>query len=187
MTPFEHLAVLISIIIGLGLTHLLASVHRLAQARARVRLHWLPLMWTVLLFVSQVEWWWASFQWREEVNWNFFYFLFILISPVGLYLASAFVLPDVEPEVPYYDLGEYYFDTRGWFFGVLALNPAVDATRRALQSGSPWNEDALSNAVAAVLVVSLAFSRSVVYHTAVTLVVAALFLAFIVSSALQLA
>jgi hypothetical protein len=33
VTPFEHIAVLISIVLGLGLTHLLASVHRLALAR----------------------------------------------------------------------------------------------------------------------------------------------------------
>jgi hypothetical protein len=35
MTPFEHLSVLISIILGLGIAHLLASVHKLVQARAR--------------------------------------------------------------------------------------------------------------------------------------------------------
>ena len=41
MTPFEHLAVLISIVLGLGLTQLLLSAHRLVQARGRVRFYWL--------------------------------------------------------------------------------------------------------------------------------------------------
>ena len=36
MTPFEYLAVLISIVLGLGVTELLAGVQRLAHARDRV-------------------------------------------------------------------------------------------------------------------------------------------------------
>jgi hypothetical protein len=186
MTPFEHLAVLISIVLGLGLTHLLASLHRLIQARGRVRLYWLPLLWTALIFVSLIEWWWAAFGLRQETVWNFFYFLFILLSPVSLYLASAFALPDVESGATY-DLREYYYDSRFWFFLFVALSPALDAVRRGVQAGSIKDFGAVSNAVAAVLVGSLAISRSERYHVVVTLLVGALFLYFIVSSAIQLA
>jgi hypothetical protein len=185
VSPFEHLSVLISIIIGLGLTHVLASLHRLVQARERVTFHWLPMVWVVLIFVSQVEWWWASFGWRNQVEWNFFFFLFILLSPVSMYLSAAFVLPDVEAGESY-DLKQYYFHTRGWLFLALALGPAVDAVRRAAQSGSLLDAGAVSNAVSAVLVGSLAISHKLWYHVLVTLVVGAIFLAFIVSSALEL-
>ena len=185
MSPFEHLSVLISIIIGLGLTHLLASVHRLVQARDRVKLHWLPLLWVVLIFISQVEWWWASFEWRTRVEWNFFYFLFILQSPVALYLAAAFVLPDVEAGESY-DLKQYYLATRRWLFLAIAMSPAVDAVRRAELAGSITDFGAVSNLVSAVLVGSMAFTQKLWYHALVTLAVGALFLAFIVSSALEL-
>ncbi|CAN5853718.1 hypothetical protein BH20GEM3_BH20GEM3_15690 [soil metagenome] len=40
MSQFEYLGVLVSIIIGLGLSHLLASAARLIQVRRRVRLYW---------------------------------------------------------------------------------------------------------------------------------------------------
>ncbi|CAA9346613.1 MAG: hypothetical protein AVDCRST_MAG68-3952 [uncultured Gemmatimonadetes bacterium] len=186
MTPFEHLSVLISIVLGLGLTHLLASLHRLIQARGRVRLYWLPLLWTALIFVSLIEWWWAAFGLRQETVWNFFYFLFILLSPVSLYLAAAFVLPDVETGESY-DLREYYYDSRFWFFLFLSLSPALDAVRRGVQAGSVTDFGAASNAVAAVLVGSLALTRNERYHMGVTLFVGALFLYFIVSSAIQLA
>ena len=185
MTPFEHLAVLISIVLGLGLTQLLASVHRLAQARDRVRLYWLPLVWVALIFVTQVEWWWASFALRTETVWNFFYFLFVLMSPVSLYLAAAFALPEIEPGQRY-DLREFYYENRGWFFGVVALGPALDAVRRGIQAGSATDFGAWSNAVSAVLVASLAVSRRQWYHAAVTLALSALFAYFIVSAALEL-
>ena len=187
MTPFEHLAVLISIVLGLGLAQLLTSVHRLVQARRRVTFHWLPLLWAGLLFVTQIEWWWASFEMRRDTVWNFFYFLFVLLSPVSLYLAAAFALPEIEPDATQrYDLRAYYYDNRSWFFGVLAANPALDALRRASQGGSWRDFGAWSNVVAAVLLVSLAVSRRPAHHAVVTLFVAALFGVFIVSAALQL-
>jgi len=185
VTPFEHISVLISIILGLGLTQLLTSVHRLVQARGRVRGYWLPLLWVALIFVSQVEWWWASFALRDDTVWNFFYFLFVLLSPVTLYLAAAFALPEFEPGQRY-DLREYYFGNRGWFFAFVAAGPALDAIRRAVQAGSLGDFGALSNAISAVLVGSLAFSRNPRYHAAITLFAGGLFLTFIVSSALQL-
>ncbi len=186
MTPFEHLAVLISIVLGLGLTHLLASLHRVIQARGRVRPYWLSTVWVALMFVSLIEWWWASFALRTQTVWNFFYFLFILLSPVSLYLAAAFALPDVE-EGQSYDLRAYYYDTRFWFFLFVALSPALDAVRRGVQAGSFTDFGSLANAVSAVLVGSLAFSRSERLHAVVTFAVGGLFLFFIVSSAIQLA
>jgi hypothetical protein len=185
VTPFEHIAVLISIVLGLGLTQLLASVHRLAQARDRVRLYWLPLVWVALIFVTQVEWWWASFALRTETVWNFFYFLFVLMSPVSLYLAAAFALPEIEPGQRY-DLREFYYENRGWFFAIVAVGPALDAVRRGIQAGTWTDFGAWSNALSAVLVASLAVSRRPWYHTLITLAVSALFAYFIVSSALEL-
>ncbi len=185
MTPFEHLSVLVSIVIGLGIAHLLSSAHRLVQARDRVRPYWLSLMWAGLILVTQIEWWWATFEYREQMQWNFFYFLFMLLSPIALYLAAAFVLPDVEPGVTY-DLREYYYGTRRWLFSILALNPALDAVRRAFEAGSILNVGASTNAIAAVLIASLAVSDREAHHAVLTLAVTALFGVFLVSAALQL-
>jgi hypothetical protein len=185
VSPFEHISVLVSIILGLGITQLLISVHRLVQARERVRPYWLSLLWAALIFVSQVEWWWASYALRQETVWNFFYFLFILLSPVSLYLAAAFTFPEIEKGETY-DLRQYYFATRGWFFAFVALGPVLDAVRRAVQAGTLADFGAASNAISAVLVGSLAVSRNERYHAAVTVFVAALFFSFILSSALQL-
>lgn len=187
MTPFEHLAVLISIILGLGVTHLLMNVHRLVQARERVRVYWLPLLWAALIFTTQVEWWWASFGFRDEtVEWNFFWFLFVLASPVTLFLAAAFVLPDARVGEDC-DLRQYYYSNRAWFFGVVAAGPVLDGIRRGVQAGDATDFGAVANLVSAGLVASLAVSRRPAYHATVTLGVTALFLYFILSEALKLA
>ncbi len=187
MTPFEHLTVLISIVIGMGLAHLLNTVHELIQARARVKVYWLSVLWFFLITVSLIEWWWAIFALRTTVQWNFFYFLFILLSPVSLYLSAAFVLPDdSERDHEIIDLRRYYYENSGWLFGTLAVNPALDAIRRGLETGSVRDNSVWSNAVAAVLVASLGAVKKPWYHAVITLIVAALFGSFIVSSALLL-
>ena len=185
MSAFEHLSVLISIVIGMGLAHLLISVQRLVQARDRVTSYWLSVLWTILIFVTLIEWWWASFAFRDRQDWNFFYFLFILASPISLYLAAAFVLPWAE-DGRIYDLRDYYYSTRKFFFLLVAIGPTLDAIRRAGQAGSITDFGAVSNAISAVLVGSLAFSEKPWHHTLVTLIVTGLFGIFIVSEALKL-
>jgi hypothetical protein len=186
MSAFEHLSVLISIVIGMGMAHLLISVQRLVQARARVATYWLPITWTVLIFITLIEWWWASFSFRDRSDWNFFYFLFILASPITLYLAAAFVLPWAE-EGKSYNLRDHYYSTRKFFFLLVATGPVLDAIRRAGQAGSLTDFGAVSNAISAVLVGSLAFSARPWHHAAVTISVSILFGFFIVSEALKLA
>ena len=187
MTPFEHLTVLISIVIGMGLAHLLNTVHELIQVRARVKFYWLSVLWFILIFISLIEWWWAIFALRTEVKWNFFYFLFILLSPVSLYLAAAFVLPDdSERGHEVIDLRRYYYENSGWLFGVLAVNPALDAIRHGLESHGITPISVWSNAIAAVLVASMGVIRKPRYHAVITLIVASLFGSFIISSALLL-
>jgi hypothetical protein len=185
VTTYEHVAVLPSIIVGLGIAQLLTSVHRVAEARARVRHYWLPLVWVVVLFVSQVEWWWAFYGMRNEPRWNFFYVLFVLLSPVTLFLASAFVLPEVE-RGERYDLREHYYANRGWFFALLAASPLLDGVRRAMHAGAVTDFGAASNLVSAALVGSLMFTTRPRWHGFVTVLVSALFGWFIVSAALEL-
>jgi hypothetical protein len=185
MTPFEHLAVLISIVLGLAIAQLLTTAHHLVMARGRVRFYWLPVLWSAILFVTLVEWWWGIFSLRGIESWNFFYFLFVLLSPVTLYLATASALPAVEPGVQY-DLRAYYYANRGWFFALVAAGPVLDGLRRGAQAGSFADLGAASNLVSAVLVGSLAIGRRPLHHAVITLIVTALFLYFITASALQL-
>lgn len=187
MTPFEHLTVLISIVIGMGIAHLLTTVHELVQARARVKVYWLSVLWLVLIFVALIEWWWAVFGLRTTVKWNFFYFLFLLMSPVTLYLSAAFVLPDdSERGNEVIDLRRYYYDNCAWLFGTLAVNLALDAIRHGVELHTLRDPSVWSNGVGASLLASMGKIKRPAYHAVITLIVASLFLSFMISSALQL-
>jgi hypothetical protein len=143
VTPFEHLSVLILIILGLGIAQLLTNVHALAQAADRVRVYWLSVLWATLIFVGQVEWWWSSFSFQKLPleTWSFFYFLFVLLSPVTLYLAAAFVLPGIGPGERV-DLRAHYYRTKGWFFAMAAAGPGRGTPRAIVgEPGRPGRDE----------------------------------------------
>jgi hypothetical protein len=93
MDPFSYLSVLISIILTLGMTRVLAGVGEMLQARSRRRLYWVHAVWVVNLFLYLVVAWWIFYRWRNHQPWTFFLFIFVLISPTILYLASIVLFP----------------------------------------------------------------------------------------------
>ncbi len=95
MGAFEYLSVLISIILALGMTRVLGGVGEMLQARSRHRIYWVHVIWIVNLFVYLVIAWWIFYRWRDQQPWNFYLFLFVLISPTVLYLASLLLCPRV--------------------------------------------------------------------------------------------
>jgi hypothetical protein len=141
MDAFSYLSVLISIVLGLGLTHLLAGAAKLMRFRAEVRLYAPSLIWIGLLFLLHVQIWWAVFELREVSDWTFFSFLLVLAIPTLAYLLSALLIPDFDRESTI-DLKASYFENRRWFFGLFTLIPLVSLLQELAISGAiRWDAD----------------------------------------------
>ena len=126
MGAFEYLSVLISIILALGMTRVLAGVGEMLQARSRRQIYWVHAVWIVNLFLYLVIAWWIFYRWRDQQPWNFYLFLFVLISPTILYLASLLLFPreaDVETIIDY---KTHYYANHRAFFILFALFVPVD-------------------------------------------------------------
>jgi len=101
MSQLEYLIALISIIVGLGLTNLAKSLRDLVRPGRPVRWHWLPLAWTVIVFMIVVQLWWDSFgTLQRELFGDALAFLPYLLIYLVLYLACSFALPDPTWEAP---------------------------------------------------------------------------------------
>jgi len=118
MDAFNYLSVMVSIILGLGLTQLFAGIGNLVQIRRRVKRYWLHSIWVMLLIVFHLHMWWSFWALRGVTDWSYATFVYVLFGPAVLVIASHIIIPELmEGRI---DVERYYFDTGPLFFGILA-------------------------------------------------------------------
>src|SRR5215213_8146784 len=136
MKTAEYLSVLVSIIVGLGMSQVLSGIANLLVDRKRVRFYWVWAVAVVMVFLANVQFWWGTFSVGEAVAGNFFSFVFFLLTPIALYLSAVVLVPDFEGEGDI-DLRRHFFANRALYFGFLAAVPVLSGTRSVLISGDP--------------------------------------------------
>lgn len=141
MDAFNYLSVLISIILGLGITQLLAAVARAVEFRDTRALYWPSIAWFVVLLLAHIQTWWTFYGLREHASWNFAQFLMVLAQPIGLYLLSVLVLPNSASASGSHR--DWYFAQRRAFFGLLAIFILLSVLRDFVMAGQA---PALANA-----------------------------------------
>ena len=124
MSLFEYLGILISVVMGLGIAHLLTGTAKLIQGRATLNIYVPHVVWTanVLLFIMSI--WWGMFWWSKLEAWSFFNFLFITFYAIALYLMCSMLYPRAFPSD--FDFESYFFDNRRWFFGIMLIAWMLD-------------------------------------------------------------
>lgn len=166
MSTFEYVSILISIIIGLGITHILMTWGQLLSGHRGYKTHWIHVLWTGNLLLFMVFFWWFTFKWVEQPEWGFGLFLFTLGYAVILYLLAVVLLPFGLPEG--FDFREHYFSKRHLFFGGWFLMNLVDAADTVLKGPEnlaslgpvyPWLSAAIMVGIAGA-----AITRREAYH-----------------------
>ncbi len=134
MSEFDYLAVLISIVLGLGIANVLSGFGAIVRARDRLT-HFVP---TYIhmgnVFLIHIQMWWSMFGLRNVHHWTFLGFFFTILQPVLLYLMSAFLVP-VIPEEGRFDLEKAYFRESSWYAAGLFASVIVSITRSTLTDG----------------------------------------------------
>jgi hypothetical protein len=126
MAAFEYLSVLISIILALGMTRVLGGVGEMLQARSHRRIYWVHAIWVINLFLYLVIAWWIFYRWRNQQPWTFYLFVFVLISPTVLYLASLLLFPRESDVDRASDYKTHYYANHRAFFILFGLFTPVD-------------------------------------------------------------
>jgi hypothetical protein len=117
---FGYLSVLISIVLGLGITNILGGFARLVRERDRLIMYWPVPIWMATMLLAHVQMWWAMFALRSVTAWTIAAFLTVLMQPIMLYLTSALIVPNTAVDGPI-DLKYGFFREIRWFGSGLAL------------------------------------------------------------------
>ncbi len=130
--------VLISIIIGLAITHLLTGV---ADAIDRSNDEdkpeiFSPLVafWGTTVFFWMVNFWWFQYRLMSiEGAWTLWRYLFIILYAVSLYSLASILIPRDWGAIKRYT--EYFMRNRRYFFAALLLATVADVTDSWLKGG----------------------------------------------------
>ena|SRR2546428_6879897 len=168
MDAFNYLSVLISIILALGMTRVLAGVGEMLQARARRRIYWVHVVWIVNLFLYLVVAWWIFYRWRNQQPWTFFLFIFVLISPTILFLASLLLFPPESALDEFIDYKQHFYANHRAFFVLFALFTPIDFVDSLLKGVAHFialgPQYLISNTLYFVGLTTAAITRNERYH-----------------------
>ena len=121
---FEYLTVLISVVIGLSVTSFLTNVVRIIHVRGDVTISWVQLLWSIVILIWTIAFWWFTFVLAEQPQWTFPLFVFLLAYSTLLFFLMALLFPEGVPADHNYQA--QFMRNRVWFFAVLLLFLCLD-------------------------------------------------------------
>lgn len=94
MSNFPIVATVLSMILGLSVTRLLLGALTVFRIRREAAPDWVALVWAVMLFAVQLEFWWAVNALSEiKHTFSFLEFLLLVLLALSLFVSAALLLP----------------------------------------------------------------------------------------------
>ena len=144
MSEFEYVMVLVSIIIGLGIAHVLLGtagiIDRLSRKDDPLELSLAHAAWLGFCFLWLVMFWWWEYRFSTRVSeWTMGLYLFLVCYAVTLFLLQALLVPRSWDGVT--SLKEYFLERRIWFYGLLGFVTILDVFDSYLKGGFQYIYD----------------------------------------------
>jgi hypothetical protein len=135
VSQFEYVMVLLSIVLGLGITHLLVGIggllYRISAQGKPVRLYWGHLLWVAFVFIYLIGFWWWEFSWAGTETWGLLLYVFLVLYATSLFLLCVVLFPRRADDVA--DFGTYFLAVRKWFYGLLLAVTGIDVAEAFLK------------------------------------------------------
>ena len=167
MEAFGYLSVMFSIVVGLGLTRVLAGIGNMVQIRRRVKTYWLHSTWVLIVIGLHLNVWWSLWALRVVTDWNYASFAYVLFGPAAIVIASHTLIPElVDARI---DCERHYYDTAPAFFAMLAAGATWALFLETLMGQRPFFVPfRLLQAGALTILVALAASKNRRFHAGAT-------------------
>jgi hypothetical protein len=170
MTPFEFVTGTMLLIVGLGVAQLLNGLVDRIRRRRENNLHWIPLVWALLVFLFQMQFLWSSFALSSLIeSWTGTAFLFLLGYAILLFLAGVLVLPRADIAKSHGAFDSFLRDGR-WALIALALYMSWAFVINPIMFEAKFlSPDNLLQLLGVIILVTTFFGRSKLHWTAGTL------------------
>lgn len=131
MNEFEFLAVFISIVVGLGVTHILFGLARIIYNRDHQKVSKLHIVWTANVLLILLLNWWVLFLWADNPRWSFDIYLLLIAWGIALYMLTVVLYPpDIRSDENYDRL---FQQNRKWLLGTFIAFVTLDIAQTAVR------------------------------------------------------
>ena len=126
MSAFEYLIAFVTVIVGLAVAHALSGLLKIIENRDTARPDWIPMVWTVSLFVWTVFFWWFTFSRTSFApeDLHVLHLFYTLAYAGTLYILLGLLYPHVIEHD--FDMAGHFEANRTWFFSALLVLALVD-------------------------------------------------------------
>jgi hypothetical protein len=164
MSPFEYVIVLISVILGLGITTILTGIAELIKHRQTEGVFIPYIIWILVVFVLHIQEWWVSYQLKSVELWTLQYFLLIVLYPINLYILAHLLFPGGFSGE--FNSREFYLKHHPRFFIGAIILGVLSTAQNIILSGLPVVAQIPKVVVFGILlVVVLRKNKNVAVHT----------------------
>jgi len=118
MNTFEYVSVILSVVVSLAFTHLLAGVVRFIHARG-VKFSLVYAGWLLLLVFWCVDYWFSVWHARGVEVWTLPFVAFLLLMATVLYIACGLAVPNEADAKDGLDLGAFHDANRRRFLSAV--------------------------------------------------------------------
>jgi len=137
---FEFVFALLSVMVGLGLTHILSAmgtaIHRLRGRGAPIKLDAIFLLWVGVMLTWLISAWWGEYKLQTiDFVWTFGAYLFFILYYISLFLVIVILVPSRLENVA--DTYLHFMNGRAWFFGALLVATILDFFD-TMMKGADW-------------------------------------------------
>ena len=164
MSAFEYVFVLVSLVIGLAITEILAGFARLLGEGGRIRAYWVQVLQLTFILLFAVGIWWTGWQLHDRVAWSLPTLLLFMVGPTVVYLAAHLAFPEgLAGE----DLERFYYTVAPRVYLLLFVGLIWGLLARVMLLGGRMMEpQTVSISAAAILLVWLASTKKHTAHAA---------------------
>jgi len=133
MSHFEFIMIMLSIIVGLGVSVVLTNVARQIKAGPTCKPYWVQSILTLTIFIALLQQWWESWDLQAIDSWTFPIVVMMLGGPIGLFIISHLLFPE---RLEGADLRQHYFKGSQGAWSIAAMVVIASTLFRPLAFGT---------------------------------------------------
>lgn len=142
ISPFEYISILISIIIGLGITQILSAFTDLLYNYKKIKFYWPHSFWIVFILFLQIQDWFVFYKLETIKVWTLPLLIFVISYPVTLFICSKMLLPtnDLEEKT---NMKKFYYSQFQIIFIFVSLSIVLSVLFNIFILNRPFYEQTI--------------------------------------------